>query len=873
MIPYIRDVASDMTIYRSQSTKQTVTLDHIALQHDKTTLAMGHIREDTMSLKRQLEEIAGQLPSQMASGSVMLSAETRELDDDSCAKAIISSLMFSHINQREEAIPKAYEQTFKWMLNQPKASESEVPLTPPFVPWLEGPSSDIYWITGKPGAGKSTMMKYLLQHPVTREKVTIWSEGSRRRLLWGSFFFWNAGSPIQKSHEGLLRALLSQFIEQAPDIAPRICPRRWALCKALGTHSINQAPDWQWKELMEAFSLLSLHIGDLFNLFLLIDGLDEFEGDHEKLIEFTEALNLRSGTKICVSSRPWNVFSDAFKNSRTLRMDQVTADDILLYVRGVFEKTPAFRDWKEYSSKQAETLMRDIVIKAQGVFLWVAVVVTQIRLGLSEGDKTSDLQAVLEDIPADLSSLYDNIWRRIKPCYIRSSSQIFQIHQCAIDNNEKMDAVLLYLADEDLSALDEDIDVLMETRQRHVAEVVKRRLDSRTRGLLEVANDGYVNYLHRTVREWIEPMWSEICLSASPEFDPNLAVLKAIILYRSASEQWSIINSMESLNTKIWLITLRCFNHAIRVRDVPHSSNTLVELLDKLDLEMTKVWDAHRKTTASNEQREPGFSLRRAQALIPPAVQMELALEDDIRRRTRRPAVTVVPPPHCSQTQSMDSRSAEHSAPHQSSTSAILDAHFSQTKFMDFRSAERSTPHPSRAAAMPDAHWSQTQSMNFRSAENKMDFVGLAAQFGVVSFVRSKCRADADLFSPSSSRPALLSCAVLGFQHFCSDGGVMTSFERLIEDKNTYNGRIEITRFILDGVDSKPTSQLDGILEQIRALTLLVESYPERLAETADSTVYRDSILGLLRQSRRHVERRQPGKAALRRLGNMFRRR
>lgn len=251
---------------------------------------------------------------------------------------------------------------------------------------------------------------------------------------------------------------------------------------------------------MEAFSLFSLCLGDRFNLFLFIDGLDEFEGDHGALIELINALHLRNGTKICVSSRPWNIFTDTFENSYTLRMDQVTAGDIRLYVRGSLEQTPGFRDWKERSPGQAESLVLDIVTKAQGVFLWVSVVVVQIRLGLSEGDKVSDLRAVLQDVLEDLSAIYDSIWRKIKPSYIHNSSQIFQIHQCAIDSNERMQALLLYLADDDRDTPDEDIDAIMGTRQKHVTQTVKRRLDSRTRGLLEVGEDGYVNYLHRTVR-------------------------------------------------------------------------------------------------------------------------------------------------------------------------------------------------------------------------------------------------------------------------------------------------------------------------------------------------------------------------------------
>lgn len=734
-----------------------------------------------------------------------MSMEPQEFDEKSCAEAIIDSLKVNDINRRERSIPKAYEKTFEWIFNDNQSSDGKFLPLPHFDSWLEGPSSDMYWVSGKAGAGKSTMMKYLLHHPLTREKITKWNECTARQLLWGSFFFWNAGNSIQKSKEGLLRALLSQFIEQAPGISQQICPRRWAFCKALGPESMTRAPDWQWEELLETFSLFSLLLGDRFNLFLLIDGLDEFEGDHEELIEFIEALHLRNGTKICVSSRPGNKFTDTFHNNYTLKMDQVTAGDIYLYVRGAFEKTPAFRDWKKRSPRQAEKLMVDIVTKAQGVFLWVSVVVAQIRLGLTEGDKVSDLQAVLEDLPEDLSSIYDSIWGKIKPSYTHHSSQIFQIHQCAIDSNETIEALFLYLADEDLSAEDEVKVTSMGTQHKDVTQIVKRRLDSRTRGLLEVGIDGNVTYLHRTVREWIEPKWPEICSRASSDFDPHIALLRALVTYRSASEQWSI-DRYDTLIETTWLVLSRCFNHATRIRDTPATVDTLVQLLDSLDLYMTRIWATHPgKMATSVEATELDFMLRR----------------------------------------------------YNEYHSTKLDSHamFGQREESVWR------------AWIPDIHYLQTPFLDTQFTQSSVNFVGLAAQFGLQSYVRLKYRADEELFRPLG--PALLSYAVLGFQYFCREPRVIRSFERLIGDSSTFNGRKELVKFILEDVDPKSAFQ-SGMLARIRSLIRLVESYPGGHIEKTDAAVYKDAILELLNDSRRKIERREWGKTALFRLGNVY---
>jgi hypothetical protein len=84
-----------------------------------------------------------------------------------------------------------------------------------FVNWLEK-SNGIFHISGKPGAGKSTLMKYLCQHPQTEKHIKVWS--SRKNLVIAKFFFWRPGTEFQKSLKGLLRGLLHCILDQVPEL-------------------------------------------------------------------------------------------------------------------------------------------------------------------------------------------------------------------------------------------------------------------------------------------------------------------------------------------------------------------------------------------------------------------------------------------------------------------------------------------------------------------------------------------------------------------------------------------------------------------------------------------------------------------------------
>lgn len=84
-----------------------------------------------------------------------------------------------------------------------------------FAEWLRS-GSKVYWINGKAGSGKSTLMNYICQHPRKEELLKEWS--AERGVLTPTFFFWNAGSRQQKTVDGLLRSLIYQILTQCREL-------------------------------------------------------------------------------------------------------------------------------------------------------------------------------------------------------------------------------------------------------------------------------------------------------------------------------------------------------------------------------------------------------------------------------------------------------------------------------------------------------------------------------------------------------------------------------------------------------------------------------------------------------------------------------
>lgn len=170
----------------------------------------------------------------------------------SVGKEIVQELHFETQTERYEAVHDAHVKTFGWIFqrNSPEA------LYDCFVTWLES-GKDLYWINGKAGSGKSTLMRYICDDPRTKEHLLAWSGDSK--LVTADFYFWNIGNKLQKSQLGLLRSLIYQVLDQVSDLIPILFPKQWAAKYA--SRSLEQDPPVS-DFLISRFSLSSWSIAD-----------------------------------------------------------------------------------------------------------------------------------------------------------------------------------------------------------------------------------------------------------------------------------------------------------------------------------------------------------------------------------------------------------------------------------------------------------------------------------------------------------------------------------------------------------------------------------------------------------------------------------
>lgn len=524
-------------------------------------------------------EIRGELISVLwkTDWKMDIAMASAKIDTTMTAHAIAAGIQFSNIETHEEAVAKSFEATYSWILRDEPPRTDDAPKWHSFPNWLKDESEKSYWITGKPGSGKSTMLKLILQQKSVRDLLSQ-SLGSMRLVLV-KYYAWLAGTPLQKSIDGLKRTILFQVLEQYPELAPVLAPRRWAFCQVL--RSISGLPAWGPWELEESFEALLSSCGKNIKLALFIDGLDEFKMPPVEIVEFIQHMMARcpKGLKLCAASRPWPEFHDNFNEGPMLQMHLLTKNDMEVFVHETLSINKGFAERKQLDSEASSQLLKDIVGKANGVFLWVSLVVRHLSSLFSDVQSISQARKALEALPTDVSSLYDAIWTAIGPENLIDASHMIQVLQA---NDGPMDWLTFWAVEESKSAEFNTDRFPKNDKLRKVAlKSLARKLAACTKCILEVsgdANGGVVDFIHRTARDWaVNPQtWRLIYSSSSPQFDPHLCILKARIM---------ILPPRASLlgDDFWWNAIARILWHAGEVNDIRENTLGLVSHLNLLD--------------------------------------------------------------------------------------------------------------------------------------------------------------------------------------------------------------------------------------------------------------------------------------------------
>lgn len=424
-----------------------------------TGLGDVEYKKFTFALERMIKSSA---PGRLRRGETALGEEQKRM--------LLDSLRFDQIDARQTTIKNAHAKTCKWLLKNPE-----------YLDWLDvnklHQHHGFLWIKGKPGTGKSTLVKFAFAN----------ARRTKKDRLVISFFFNARGEDLEKSTTGTYRSLLLQLLERLPALQH--------VFESLGllTSIINSNHQWSIEALKTVLEQAILSLGEN-SVLCFIDALDECEERQVRdLVSFFEHIGelvVASDVKfqVCFSSRhyPFIIVSQGL--SLILEGQEGHNQDVTNYLD---------HELKIGHSKTANEIRSEVQAKSSGIFMWAVLVVEILNKEYDSG-RIHTLRQRLREIPSDLHELFRDILTR--DTYNRK--ELILCIQWILFARQLLNPQQLYFA---IISGTEPGTLLPWDAEEITADTMKKFILSSSKGLAEITMSkvSKVQFIHESVKDFL----------------------------------------------------------------------------------------------------------------------------------------------------------------------------------------------------------------------------------------------------------------------------------------------------------------------------------------------------------------------------------
>ncbi|KAK2015697.1 ankyrin [Colletotrichum eremochloae] len=358
-----------------------------------------------------------------------------------------------------------------------------------FREWEDSSSSNVLWLTGKVGAGKSVLTSGIIDRYLVNQNNQGDINEADSNVDEGFAFFYYSKNNKDVTDDpvtNILRSFLRQ-LAQVPHYANGIFDDLASLCRKMEKTQQAFTPDLCRDKILTLVNALPRTI-------LVLDSLDELEPQHmQEIISFFVNLVNTSErpVKIFVSSRfTTDIYNEVNKaNNKPTRMD-IAAKNQGDIKRFVLERTMRIDcRWRneEVRGEVVEKISRD----AYGMFRWAFMQIDQ----LIKYDSPEDVKERLGKLPKGLTAAYDELYA--KPgshdeIYLQRAVKWVMHSQVPLSTEQLLSAVQLGLANE-------HDDLVPITRTRRLSE---QTLENICRYLIVKNDQGDWAFPHASVQEY-----------------------------------------------------------------------------------------------------------------------------------------------------------------------------------------------------------------------------------------------------------------------------------------------------------------------------------------------------------------------------------
>ncbi|RDW62302.1 hypothetical protein BP6252_11735 [Coleophoma cylindrospora] len=278
-----------------------------------------------------------------------------------------------------------------------------------FQQWRNDLQSQLLWIKGDPGKGKTMLLCGIINE--LKKSIT------RPALL--SYFFCQATDFRINNATAVLRGLMYSLVNQQPSLISCLRPKYDRAGKAC-FEDTNA-----WNTLSEALTNI-LRDPRADSIYLIIDALDECVTDMPRLVDFiAQTSPILPRVKWIVSSRNTADIERGFRlvewRARLSLELKENAEQVSYAVKLYIDRCISELAQIQYENSLQDQVRNILERKANGTFLWVALVLQELKKA-----ESFEMLDVINEAPADLVDLYRRMINQIqqlsrkKPEFCRS---------------------------------------------------------------------------------------------------------------------------------------------------------------------------------------------------------------------------------------------------------------------------------------------------------------------------------------------------------------------------------------------------------------------------------------------------------------------
>lgn len=332
-----------------------------------------------------------------------------------------------------------------------------------FQEWRDAATAQLYWISAKPASGKTILSGKVVHHLKDQERDV-------------AFFFFDFRNKVQTTISSFLLSIASQMAHMHKEVLQTmldICEKDDQLCKA------DYRTIWR-KILMEGI----LRIKFARAQYWVIDALDECKNGSDLVPLLLKVIEMRSNIHILLTSRDrFDFYRQALHPKVKVIQDEIKEDDtksdIALYLDANMDQLPLIEE------EDVEDMVAKILEKSAGCFLWVSLILQELR----QAHTSTEIRQVLEEVPSDMNALYSRILDTMSKAPPYGKVLARAILTWAVCSSRPL------TTDELFQALQIDI--------KDKVDNIKASIESRCGQLVYVDAQSRVQMVHQTARDFL----------------------------------------------------------------------------------------------------------------------------------------------------------------------------------------------------------------------------------------------------------------------------------------------------------------------------------------------------------------------------------